>query len=128
MGSSRSSCAGGVEPFQSQPKLDGEPEIGAGVAGRVGGAVVPLDQALSVGVGAIHLGGRGGRQEEDLGGDRPRASVSPLFTSGLSVQNVAVSVSYRSLTTSQSSLARACRWNDAFWPPTAGFWPIAMKP
>ena len=50
------------------------------------------------------------------------------LTSGLSFQKLAVSVSYRSRTTSQSSFASACRWNEAFWPPTAGFWPIAKKP
>jgi hypothetical protein len=50
------------------------------------------------------------------------------LTSGLSFQKLAVSVSYRSRTTSHFSFANARRWNEAFWPPTAGFWPMAKKP
>ena len=53
---------------------------------------------------------------------------SPDSISGESFQNEAVSISYRSRTTSQSSLASALRWNEAFCPPTAGFWPMAIKP
>ena len=39
------------------------------VPGRVGRAVVPLQEPLGVRVGPVHLGGRRGGQEEDLGGD-----------------------------------------------------------
>ena len=53
---------------------------------------------------------------------------SPRSTSGLVRQKAAVSVSRLSLTTSQSSFASAVRWKIAFWPPTAGFWPIANMP
>ncbi len=52
----------------------------------------------------------------------------PFCTSGEFFQKVAVSVRKRSLTTSHSSFARASRCMPAFWPPTAGFWPIAKKP
>ena len=90
--------------------------------------VVPLHQALGVGEAAVHLGHGGGGQEEDLGGDLLGLQLADVDLGRCPSRSVAVSVSYRSRTTIQSSFASACRWKPAFWPPTAGFWPIAMKP
>ena len=53
---------------------------------------------------------------------------SPERTSGASRQNVAVSISARSRTTSHLSLASARRWSPACCEPTAGFWPITNMP
>ena len=54
--------------------------------------------------------------------------IEPSTTSGALYQKAAVSVSKLSLTTSQSSLPSAARWKRAFWPPTAGFCPMANMP
>ena len=48
---------------------------------------------------------------------------SPVSISGPSSQKVALSISTRSRTTSQSSLARARRCSRLLDEPTAGFWP-----
>ena len=48
---------------------------------------------------------------------------SPVSISGPSSQNVALSISTRSRTTSQSSLASASRCSRLLDDPTAGFWP-----
>ena len=53
---------------------------------------------------------------------------SPSSISGESCQKAAVSVSWRSRTTSQSSLDRAMRWSLVFAEPTVGFWPTAKNP
>ncbi len=53
---------------------------------------------------------------------------SPDCTSGESRQNVAVSISARSRTTSHFSLASARRCSPACCEPTAGFCPITKKP
>jgi len=53
---------------------------------------------------------------------------SPESISGLSRQNVAVSISLRSRTTSHFRLASARRCSPACCDPTAGFWPITNSP
>ena len=53
---------------------------------------------------------------------------SPLRTSGPSRQNVALSISARSRTTSQRRFASARRWSPACWEPTAGFCPMRNSP
>jgi hypothetical protein len=53
---------------------------------------------------------------------------SPVSISGPSFQNVAVSISTRSRTTSQSSLDRASRCRRPLADPMAGFWPRTKKP
>ena len=53
---------------------------------------------------------------------------SPDATSGASRQNVAVSISARSRTTSHFSCASARRCSPACCEPTAGFWPITNRP
>src|SRR4051812_23641303 len=53
---------------------------------------------------------------------------SPRSTSGESYQKLAVSISTRSRTTSQSSCARARRSSRAFGAPTAGFCPRTNSP
>ena len=53
---------------------------------------------------------------------------SPVSISGPSSQNVADSISTRSRTTSQSSLAIASRCSFACAEPTAGFSPARMNP
>ena len=73
---------------------------------RLDGLVVPLQQPLGVGEGAVLLGVRGGGQEEDLGGDVLGAQLAGLDLRRV-VQNAAVSISTRSRTTSQSSCASA---------------------
>jgi hypothetical protein len=56
------------------------------------------------------------------------ARASPVSCSGLSRQNVAVSTSCRSRTTSHSRLRSALRTSGAFAEPTTGFWPTQRKP
>ena len=53
---------------------------------------------------------------------------SPERTSHPSRQNVAVSSSLRSRTTSHLRCASARRWRPECWEPTAGFWPITSSP
>ena len=53
---------------------------------------------------------------------------SPVSISGPSSQKVALSISTRSRTTSQSSLARAMRCIRLLDEPTAGFWPKRKYP
>ncbi len=55
-------------------------------------------------------------------------TISPVATSGPSFQNVALSVSNRSRTTSQSRLASPRRWALPDADPTAGFWPRRKQP
>ncbi len=43
-------------------------------------------------------------------------------------QYAAVSISYRSRATIQSSFSMAARWKPALTPPAAGFWPIEKYP
>ena len=59
----------GVQLLQPLAEVVDEPGVGAAVVGRVEGLVVPLQQPLRVGQGAVFL--RGGRRgdEEDLGLD-----------------------------------------------------------
>ena len=56
------------------------------------------------------------------------ARSSPERTSGLSRQNVAVSSSERSRTTSHLRWASARRCRPECCEPTAGFWPITNSP
>ena len=53
---------------------------------------------------------------------------SPVAISGPFFQNVALSIRVRSLTTSQSRLARASRWSRPPAEPTAGFSPSRKYP
>ena len=53
---------------------------------------------------------------------------SPDSISGASYQKLADSISTRSRTTSQSSLAMARRWSRQLDDPTAGFSPSRKKP
>ena len=56
----------------------GEPQVAAGVPGRLDRLVVPLQHPLGVGEGAVLLGVRGGGQEEHLGADVLRAHLPGL--------------------------------------------------
>src|SRR5262249_12569884 len=58
-----------VERFEPLPQVVGEPGIGAAIAWRQYGSIMPLDHALGVGERAVLLDHRCSRQEEDLGRD-----------------------------------------------------------
>ena len=60
----------------------------------------------------------------------PMSSVrtSPESISGESCQKAAVSISWKSRTTSQSSFDSAIRWSFVLADPTVGFWPTAKNP
>jgi hypothetical protein len=55
-----------------------EPQLAAAVAGRFDRLVVPLQQPLGVGEGAVLLGVGGRGQQEDLGGDLLGAQLAGL--------------------------------------------------
>src|SRR4029079_1781689 len=60
------------EAFLDAPsELVVEPQVAAAVAGRLDGLVVPLQQPLGVGEGAVLLAVGGGGQEDNLGADVP---------------------------------------------------------
>ena len=102
-------------------------QLAAAVAGRIDRLLVPLQQALRVGERPVLLGVAGGGKEEDLGADVVGRS-SPRSTSGESFQNVAVSTSTMSRTTSHFSFASAGARAAHSAPPTAGFWPMTNRP
>ena len=54
--------------------------------------------------------------------------TSPVSCSGESFQNIAVSIGWKSRTTSQSSLASASRISLLFAEPTVGFCPTQSMP
>jgi hypothetical protein len=56
------------------------------------------------------------------------ARISPVSISGAFFQNVALSISIRSRTTSQCRLARPNRCIRVLAEPTAGFWPNRKYP
>ena len=66
----------GVQLLEPQAEVVGEPDVGAGVVGRIGGLVVPLHQPLRVGEAAVGLGDRRRRQEEHLGLDVLRLQLA----------------------------------------------------
>ena len=68
----------GIELLEAQRQLVGEPGVGAAVARRVGGLLVPLDPALGVGEAAVHLGHLGRREQEDLGLDGGGGNLAAL--------------------------------------------------
>src|SRR5581483_1035881 len=58
--------AAGVESLEPDPKVIHEPQVGAAVARRLDDLVVPLDEPLGVGEGALLLTRQRGGQEEYL--------------------------------------------------------------
>ena len=56
----------GVQLLEPLAEVVDEPGVGAAVAGRVEGLVVPLEQPLRVGEAAVLLRRGGRRDEEDL--------------------------------------------------------------
>ena len=85
--------------------------------------MVPLQQALRVGEGAVLFGVSGGRKEEDLRGNIFRPHLAAIDLRRF-FQNSAVSMSWKSRTTSHSSLRIASRWKPPFIDPTTGFSPM----
>ena len=92
--------------FRRCPSLKMKSQFAAAIAGRLDGFVMPLQQPLGIGEAAV-LFGMGG------GGERRRPRLRCLrahlaaFDFGASRQNSAVSVSWKSRTTSHSSLRMA---------------------
>ena len=67
-----------VALLHPQRQVVHEPQLRARVAGRLEGLVTPLQQALGVGERALLLDVRGGRHQEDLGGDVLGAQLARL--------------------------------------------------
>ena len=97
------------------------------MAGRVEVRLVRMGSALGVGAGAIHLGGRGGRQEEKSRWRCPRPSSHALHFGAVNPERGGLGL-VQVPDDQPVELGQGGRGNDAFWPSTAGFWPIAMNP
>ena len=71
------------QPLPDQPaEVVGEPQVAAGVAGRLDRRVVPLQHPVGVGEAAGLLGVRGGREEEHLGPDLLGPQLARLRSPG----------------------------------------------
>ena len=97
-----------------------EPQIAALLVLRLDGLVVPLHHPLGVGERPVLLGVRRGREEEHLGRDVLGAHLTRSI-SGPSFHHVALSISEKSRTTSQSSFDMPSRCMRVLAEPTAGF-------